>query len=49
MHRSSPVLEAIAKELTIAREKNSARVLMIGAHVVRSGVQRYLFELMEKG
>ncbi|WP_320173206.1 hypothetical protein [Maridesulfovibrio sp.] len=44
-----PSLEAIAKELTIARDKNSTRVLMIGAHVIRSGVQRYLFELMEKG
>lgn len=44
-----PSLETIAKELTIARDKNSARVLMIGAHVIRSGVQHYLFELMEKG
>lgn len=42
-------LAAIAKELAAARDKGSARVLMIGAHVIRSGMQHYLFELMEKG
>ena len=44
-----PSLEAVAKELAAARKNNSARVLMIGAHVIRSGMQRYLFDLMEKG
>ncbi|WP_421900010.1 hypothetical protein [Maridesulfovibrio sp.] len=44
-----PSLEAVAKELAAARDKSSARVLMIGAHVIRSGMQRYLFDLMEKG
>ena len=44
-----PSLAAIAGELAAARGRNSARVLMIGAHVIRSGMQRYLFELMEQG
>ncbi|WP_419786428.1 hypothetical protein [Pseudodesulfovibrio sp.] len=44
-----PGLAATAKALKAAREKGAARILMIGAHVLRSGVQRYLFDLMEKG
>ncbi|NDV26685.1 hypothetical protein [Desulfovibrio sp. JC010] len=44
-----PSLEIIAEELALARDKGKARILMIGAHVIRSGVQRYLFELMETG
>ncbi|WP_415718795.1 hypothetical protein [Maridesulfovibrio sp.] len=44
-----PSLEAIARELATARDKGSARVLMIGAHVIRAGVQRYIFELMKQG
>ncbi|WP_321405125.1 hypothetical protein [Maridesulfovibrio sp.] len=44
-----PSLRIVAEELAAARKKNSARVLMIGAHVIRSGMQRYLFDLMEKG
>ncbi|TIH17289.1 hypothetical protein D0S45_06415 [Marinifilum sp. JC120] len=44
-----PSLKTVAKELATARDKGSARVLMIGAHVIRSGMQHYLFGLMEKG
>ncbi len=44
-----PSIAAIAKELAAARGRGSARVLMIGAHVIRSGMQRYLFELMDQG
>lgn len=44
-----PSLKAVAAELAAAKEKENARVLMIGAHVIRSGMQRYLFKLMEKG
>lgn len=42
-----PHLETTAQELAAARERGSARILMIGAHVLRSGVQKYLFRLME--
>ncbi|NDV23223.1 hypothetical protein [Desulfovibrio sp. JC022] len=44
-----PSLKAVAEELAIARDKSSSRILMIGAHVIRSGMQRYIFDLMEKG
>lgn len=44
-----PSIAAIAKKLAAARGRGSARILMIGAHVIRSGMQRYLFELMDQG
>ena len=41
--------EAVASRIHTAKVKESAVVLMMGAHVLRSGVQRYLIDLMEKG
>lgn len=32
-----------------ARERGASVILMMGAHVIRSGVQRYLIDLMEQG
>lgn len=32
-----------------AREKGAARILMMGAHVLRKGCQRYLIDLMRRG
>ncbi len=40
---------AVAETIVAARENNSAVVLMMGAHVLRAGVQRYLVDLMERG
>jgi len=42
-------VKVIAKSIVQARKSGSAVVLMMGAHVLRSGVQRYLIDLMEKG
>jgi hypothetical protein len=39
----------IAGRIVQAKEKAAANILMIGAHVLRSGVQRYLIDLMERG
>lgn len=39
----------VADSLARARQCGAARIFMMGAHVIRSGVQRYLFELMEAG
>jgi len=39
----------IAERIREAKEKGSSVVLMMGAHVLRSGVQRYLIDLMENG
>lgn len=44
-----PAFEAVARRLVSARERGAARILMMGAHVLRSGVQRHLFELMQAG
>ena len=38
---------ALAKKIAAARQQDSAVILMMGAHVLRSGVQRYLIDLME--
>lgn len=44
-----PSLDAVAGHLLRAREDSSSSILMMGAHVLRSGMQKYIFELMEQG
>lgn len=44
-----PAFASVAEALARARETGAARIVMIGAHVLRSGMQRYLFDLMERG
>lgn len=44
-----PGILATARRIRAAREKNAAVVLMMGAHVLRSGVQRHVVDLMERG
>src|SRR5262249_60689105 len=45
-HEALPIL---ARRLIEARRAGAARILMMGAHVLRAGVQRYLIDLMERG
>jgi hypothetical protein len=45
-HDALPVL---AQRLIEARRRGAARILMMGAHVLRAGVQRFLIDLMERG
>lgn len=45
-HAALPVL---ASRLVSARNKGSARILMMGAHVLRAGVSRFLIAMMERG
>ncbi len=45
----NPTMEAVASRIISARASNSSIVLMMGGHVIRSGVQPYLIDLMEKG
>ncbi len=45
-HASIPV---IGQRLAAARASGAARVLMMGAHVLRAGVQRHLIDLMDRG
>lgn len=42
-------ISKVAKRILLAKKHASVVVLMMGAHVIRSGVQRYLIDLMEKG
>jgi len=44
----APGLAQVAARLQRAKERNAARILMMGAHVLRSGVQRYLIDLLEQ-
>src|SRR5947209_7673588 len=44
-----PALPVVAERLRAAKRKQSARVLMMGAHVLRAGVQRHLIDLLERG
>ena len=42
-------LPKIAERLNSARTANAARVLLMGAHVIRAGVNRHIIDLMERG
>jgi hypothetical protein len=44
-----PALPLLGQRLAAARKDGSARLLLMGAHVLRAGVQRYLIDLMERG
>ena len=46
VHADLPV---IAQRLQAARERGAARILMMGAHVLRAGVNRFLIDWMERG
>ncbi|MBI4763532.1 MAG: hypothetical protein HY787_02855 [Deltaproteobacteria bacterium] len=45
----NPIWETIADRILSANRRNSAVILMMGAHVLRSGVQRYLIDLIQRG
>ena len=38
-----------AKGIIGAREKGSEVIMMMGGHVVRSGTQRYIIDLLDRG
>ncbi|MFC1815183.1 hypothetical protein ACFL0M_04405 [Thermodesulfobacteriota bacterium] len=42
-------LTKVAERIVRAKKQNAAVVLMMGGHVLRSGVQHYLIDLMEHG
>ncbi len=44
-----PDLAAVAERLRRAREAGAARILMMGAHVLRAGVSRQIIDLVERG
>jgi hypothetical protein len=44
-----PDLAALADRMRRARARGAARILMMGAHVLRAGVSRHIIDLMERG
>jgi hypothetical protein len=44
-----PDLAVVAERLQQARERGSARILMLGAHLLRAGVNRHIIDLLERG
>ncbi len=44
-----PALPVLGRRLVEARRDGRARVLLMGAHVLRAGVARHLIDLMERG
>jgi hypothetical protein len=42
-------LATLAQRLQAARERGAARILMMGAHVLRAGVNRFLIDWIERG
>jgi hypothetical protein len=46
---ADPALPVIGQRLVEAQRSHSARILLMGAHVLRAGVARYLIDLMERG
>src|SRR5689334_10920171 len=46
---SHPDLAIVAERLRQARANGSARILMMGAHVLRAGVNRHIIDLLERG
>jgi hypothetical protein len=44
-----PDLDALAARILAARDSGRARILMMGAHVLRAGVSRQIIDLLERG
>jgi len=42
-------LQSVAKKMNQAKEKGSSIITMIGGHVIRAGVQKYIIDLMTRG
>jgi len=46
---SHPQLGELARRLIAAKQSGAARILMMGAHVLRAGVNRHIIDLIERG
>jgi hypothetical protein len=46
---SHPQFREVARRIAAAKEKGAARILMMGAHVIKAGASRYLIDLLERG
>jgi hypothetical protein len=46
---SHPQLPEVARRVITAKNNGAARILMMGAHVIKMGMSRYIIDLMERG
>jgi hypothetical protein len=46
---SHPAIPELGRRLAKAKQEGAARILMMGAHVIRAGVSRYLIDMMQRG
>jgi hypothetical protein len=46
---SHPQLMELARRIITAKKNGAARILMMGAHVIKKGVSRYIIDLLERG
>jgi hypothetical protein len=46
---SHPQLSDVARRLITARQSGAVRILMMGAHLLRAGVNRHIIDLIERG
>lgn len=46
---SYPHLETVADRMRKAKEAGASIIMMMGAHVIRAGVQQFIIDMMEKG
>jgi len=46
---SHPQLIEVARRMAAAKAKRAARILMMGAHVIKAGTSRYIIDLLERG
>src|SRR3954466_4930788 len=44
-----PAIQTLSERLAGAKRRAAARILIMGAHVLRAGVQRHLIDLLERG
>jgi hypothetical protein len=44
-----PAIPVLGQRLVAAKKQDRARLLLMGAHVIRAGVSRYLIDMMERG
>ncbi len=46
---SHPNLPELARRILAAKQRGAARILMMGAHVIKAGASRYIADLLERG
>lgn len=46
---TDPHLDEVARWIVAAKRRRAARILMMGAHVIKSGMNRYVIDLLESG